>query len=161
MWLCLERRGIPGGRVPTWVYPGSMFPGNQLWGKGAPGDFWYVWGHWRNPLPLTLLIGCLLRAQIVRISPGCRGVGGWGLLWSQTQIISGWIWAGRPWGLRREAEETEKKRIPPEGKHGGARVHFLARGGGARGEVRGRASLVTLCSPSWVRSPQVRGAQGL
>lgn len=112
-----------------------MFPGNQLWGKGAPGDFWYVWGHWRNPLPLTLLIGCLLRAQIVRISPGCRGVGGWGLLWSQTQIISGWIWAGRPWGLRREAEETEKKRIPPEGKHGGARVHFLARGGVARGEV--------------------------
>lgn len=77
-------------------------------GEGSPWEpLVCVGGHWRNPLPLTLLIGCLLRAQIDRISHGRWGGRGWGLLWSQTQIISGWIWAGRPWGLRREAEETD------------------------------------------------------
>ena len=89
-----------------------MFPGNQLWENGALGALWYVWGHWRNPLPLTLLIGCLLRAQIVCISHGCQGGRGWGLLWNQTQIIRGWIWAGQAWGLRREAEEIGEEDYP-------------------------------------------------
>lgn len=54
----------------------------------------------------------LQECSVFPTGPGRRGRGP---LWSQTQIISGWTWAGQAWGLRTKAEETVERmeRISP------------------------------------------------